>query len=98
MMYSRSQYVQDKLAECVEFHKSEIKGFVSRQDTERLLKYCLTLMDSERLSQADRDACKRYLSNDRLLTVAEAARVGVLRRTHNRKAKDGKEDQKSKAD
>ena len=63
------------------------KGFVSPRDSERLLGYCKLLLKRKDLTTDDRAACERYLSNDRTLTVAEAERVGRMRRFYSRRKK-----------
>ena len=87
MRLPHTQSVMDKLTMTTE---TTVRGFVSAQDTRRLLGYCNALLKLDRLTADDRAACARYLSNDRPLTVAEAHRVGRMRRAYNRRS-NGKE-------
>jgi len=97
MRHPHVQSVLDRLTMTTE---TTTKGFVSAQDTSRLLGYCTGLLKLDHLTADDRKACRRYLSNysgicydigptkiPRALTVAEARRVAVMRRLYARKRK-----------
>ncbi len=100
MRHPHTQSVMDRLTMTTE---TTVKGFVSAQDTRRLLGYCNALLKLDRLTADDRAACERYLSNYsivryevgptkilRPLTKAEAHRIGRMRRAYNRRS-NGKE-------
>lgn len=84
MRHPHVQSVIDRLTMTTE---TTVKGFVSAQDTSRLLGYCTGLLKLDRLSAGDREACRRYLKMNRPLTVAEARRIGVIRRMYARRKK-----------
>lgn len=83
----RTSYVQEVMGKLTMTTDSTRKGFVSSQDTLRLLGYCAAMVDLDHLSTDDMVACRRYLDNNRALTVAEAHRVGRMRIMYSWKKK-----------
>jgi hypothetical protein len=82
MTYERAPQVDEIITRLKGRSQETLKGMVDMETTQRRLGDCLTLMESERLSKADKKVAKRYIENNRALTEAEVSRVEALMRLH----------------